>query len=109
VEVVDGITALLPKFRELMPPSVDLNVLYDRSVSIRDSVGDVKFTLFLALILVILVISCSCATASATLIPSLALPMFYRRHVCGDVSAELFARQPVLDGADALGFGLCGG
>jgi len=50
VEVVDGIKALLPKFRELMPPSVDLNVLYDRSVSIRDSVGDVKFTLFLALI-----------------------------------------------------------
>jgi HAE1 family hydrophobic/amphiphilic exporter-1 len=75
VEVVDGITALLPKFRELMPPSVDLNVLYDRSVSIRDSVGDVKFTLFLALILVILVIFLFLRNASATLIPSLALPM----------------------------------
>jgi len=33
-----------------------MNILYDRSVSIRDSVSDVKFTLFLALILVILVI-----------------------------------------------------
>jgi len=75
VEVVDGITALLPKFRELMPPSVDLNVLYDRSVSIRASVGDVKFTLFLALILVILVIFLFLRNASATLIPSLALPM----------------------------------
>ncbi len=75
VEVVDGIKALLPKFRELMPPSVDLNVLYDRSVSIRDSVGDVKFTLFLALILVILVIFLFLRNASATLIPSLALPM----------------------------------
>ncbi len=75
VEVVDGINQLLPKFRELMPPSVDLNVLYDRSVSIRASVGDVKFTLFLALLLVILVIFLFLRNASATLIPSLALPM----------------------------------
>jgi HAE1 family hydrophobic/amphiphilic exporter-1 len=75
VEVVDGIKALLPRFRELMPPSVDLNILYDRSVSIRDSVGDVKFTLFLALVLVILVIFLFLRNASATLIPSLALPM----------------------------------
>jgi len=75
VEVVDGIKQLLPKFREEMPPSVDLNVLYDRSVSIRDSVGDVKFTLMLALFLVILVIFLFLRNASATLIPSLALPM----------------------------------
>jgi HAE1 family hydrophobic/amphiphilic exporter-1 len=75
VEVVDGIKQLLPKFRDLMPPSVDLNVLYDRSVSIRDSVADVKFTLFLALLLVILVIFLFLRNASATAIPSLALPM----------------------------------
>ena len=75
VEVVDGIKALLPKFREQMPPSVDLNILYDRSVSIRASVGDVKFTLMLALFLVILVIFLFLRNASATLIPSLALPI----------------------------------
>ena len=75
VEVVDGIKALLPKFREQMPPSVDLNILYDRSVSIRASVGDVKFTLMLALFLVIMVIFLFLRNASATLIPSLALPM----------------------------------
>jgi HAE1 family hydrophobic/amphiphilic exporter-1 len=75
VEVVDSIRQLLPHFRSLMPASVDLSVLYDRSVSIRDSVNDVKFTLFLALCLVVLVIFLFLRNVSATLIPSLALPM----------------------------------
>src|SRR5574341_1547587 len=56
VEVVDNIRGLIPSFRELLPPSVKLNILYDRSVSIRESVRDVKFTLQLAVFLVILVI-----------------------------------------------------
>jgi HAE1 family hydrophobic/amphiphilic exporter-1 len=75
VEVVDSIKQLLPSFREVMPPSVDVDTLYDRSVSIRDSVNDVKFTLFLALALVILVIFLFLRNLSATAIPSLALPM----------------------------------
>jgi HAE1 family hydrophobic/amphiphilic exporter-1 len=75
VEVVDSIKQLLPNFRSVMPASVDLNVLYDRSVSIRDSVRDVKFTLFLALCLVVLVIFLFLRNVSATVIPSLALPM----------------------------------
>jgi len=58
-----------------MPPSVRMDILYDRSVSIRDSVGDVKFTLLLALILVILVIFLFLRNVSATTIPSLALPL----------------------------------
>src|SRR5260370_9151250 len=49
--------------------------MYDRSVSIRGSVGDVKFTLVLALCLVILVIFLFLRNVSATVIPSLALPM----------------------------------
>ena len=49
VQVVDSIRELLPTFRVQMPGSVDLNILYDRSLSIRESVNDVKFTLFLAL------------------------------------------------------------
>src|SRR4029077_14603955 len=56
-------------------PSVKLNILYDRSVSIRDSVADVKFTLFLALCLVILVIFLFLRNLSATAIPSMALPL----------------------------------
>jgi HAE1 family hydrophobic/amphiphilic exporter-1 len=75
VQVVDLIKQLLPTFRSQMPASVDLTVLYDRSVSIRDSVSDVKFTLFLALCLVVLVIFLFLRNVSATLIPSLALPM----------------------------------
>ena len=74
VEVVDNIKKLLPVFQVQIPPSVELNVLYDRSVSIRNSVRDVKFTLFLALCLVVLVIFLFLRNISATLIPSLALP-----------------------------------
>jgi len=75
VAVVDAIRALLPNFRQQMPPSVFLNIMYDRSITIRDSVNDVKFTLFLALMLVILVIFLFLRNVSATMIPSLALPM----------------------------------
>jgi hydrophobic/amphiphilic exporter-1 (mainly G- bacteria), HAE1 family len=74
VEVVDSINALMPNFRALIPPSVELNTLYDRSVSIRASVNDVKGTLFLALCLVIMVIFLFLRNLSATAIPSLALP-----------------------------------
>jgi HAE1 family hydrophobic/amphiphilic exporter-1 len=75
VEVVNSIKQLLPTFRNQMPASVNLTILYDRSVSIRDSVNDVKFTLFLALCLVVLVIFLFLRNVSATVIPSLALPM----------------------------------
>ncbi len=75
VEVVDAIRQLMPSFRAVMPPSVMVETLYDRSVSIRSSVDDVKFTLFLALVLVILVIFLFLRNLSATAIPSLALPM----------------------------------
>ncbi len=75
VEVVDAIKALLPTFRAQMPPAVKLDVMIDRSQSIRDSVADVKFTLFLALCLVIMVIFLFLRNVSATVIPSLALPM----------------------------------
>ncbi len=75
IEVVDAVRQLLPTFRTQIPASIDLVILYDRSESIRDSVQDVKFTLFLAMCLVILVIFLFLRNLSATLIPSLALPM----------------------------------
>jgi HAE1 family hydrophobic/amphiphilic exporter-1 len=75
VEVVDNIRKLLPTFREQMPKAVSLDVLYDRSVSIRDSVNDVKFTLILTIALVVMVIFLFLRNISATIIPSLALPM----------------------------------
>ena len=75
VAVVDNITRLLPQFRNQIPAAVHINVLFDRSQSIRDSVADVEHTLFIAVCLVILVIFLFLRNLSATLIPSLALPM----------------------------------
>jgi HAE1 family hydrophobic/amphiphilic exporter-1 len=75
VEVVDGIKALLPTFRAQIPAAVKLETLFDRSVSIRDSVNDVKFTLLLSLCLVVMVIFLFLRNLSATAIPSMALPM----------------------------------
>src|SRR5450756_965936 len=75
VEVVNSIRALLPTFRAQIPPSVNLEILFDRSESIRASVDEVKFTLKLTVMLVVLVIFLFLRNVSATLIPSLALPM----------------------------------
>ena len=75
IEVVDAIKKLLPQFQTQLPASIDFQVLYDRSESIRDSVNDVKFTLVLTIGLVILVIFLFLRNVSATVIPSLALPM----------------------------------
>ncbi len=75
VAVVDNIKKLLPQFREQVPAAVQLDILFDRSLSIRESVTDVERTLFLAVCLVVMVIFIFLRNLSATLIPSLALPM----------------------------------
>jgi len=75
IEVVDSINRLMPAFRAQLPASVNLNTLYDRSVSIRGSVHEVQFTLILAIALVVLVIFLFLRNLSATIIPSLAVPM----------------------------------
>ncbi|MGA2962623.1 MAG: efflux RND transporter permease subunit [Candidatus Korobacteraceae bacterium] len=75
VEVVDHIKTLMPQFRAQIPGAVNIETLYDRSQSIRESVNDVKFTLLLTVALVILVIFLFLRNISATIIPSLALPM----------------------------------
>jgi hydrophobic/amphiphilic exporter-1 (mainly G- bacteria), HAE1 family len=75
VAVVDSIRKLLPRLEEHIPAAVQVDTLYDRSVSIRASVNDVKFTLVLAIALVIMVIFVFLRNVSATIIPALALPM----------------------------------
>jgi HAE1 family hydrophobic/amphiphilic exporter-1 len=75
VAVVDSIRQLLPSFRAQLPAAVNLDIIYDRSESIRASVNDVKFTLFLTVCLVVLVIFLFLRSLSATIIPSMALPM----------------------------------
>jgi HAE1 family hydrophobic/amphiphilic exporter-1 len=75
VEVANGVKAVVAGLERELPGSVELRTLYDRSVSIRDSVAEVKFTLFLTLFLVVLVIFLFLRSLRATAIPSLALPM----------------------------------
>ena len=75
IAVVERIREVLPQFEKQLPTGVKLQVFYDRTQSIRASVDEVQFSLFLALILVVLVIFLFLRNLSATIIPSLALPM----------------------------------
>ena len=72
--VADAVKALIPEFRNELPTSVHMDILYDRSDTIRESYRDVQFTMLLTLALVILVIFVFLRDAWATIIPSLALP-----------------------------------
>jgi hydrophobic/amphiphilic exporter-1 (mainly G- bacteria), HAE1 family len=74
VAVAGAVRRLLPTFQKQLPAAATLHILYDRSVSIRNSVNDVRFTLLLTLCLVVLVIFLFLRNLSATIIPSLALP-----------------------------------
>ena len=75
VELVDRIKALLPTFQGALPHGMKLELMFDRSQSIRDSLHDVKFSLSLAIGLVVLVIFLFLRSYSATLIPGIALPL----------------------------------
>ncbi|MEY2879150.1 MAG: hypothetical protein RLZZ15_1530, partial [Verrucomicrobiota bacterium] len=75
IEVVRKIRELLPALREQMPKSVTIEILMDKSASIKESVDDVKFTMLLSIALVILVIFLFLRSLTATLIPSVAIPL----------------------------------
>jgi hydrophobic/amphiphilic exporter-1 (mainly G- bacteria), HAE1 family len=75
VAVVDLVRDRLPQYRALVPPSIQMEVLNDRSISIRDSVEDVQVTLGIAICLVVLVIFLFLRTVPATIIPALAVPV----------------------------------
>jgi HAE1 family hydrophobic/amphiphilic exporter-1 len=75
VEVVDGVRASLPGMQAALPPGARLDVLLDRSVSIRDAVHDVQHHLMIAIGLVALVCFLFLRRLSATLIPTVAVPI----------------------------------
>ena len=75
IDTVDSIKRMLPAFQEKLPPSIQMEVFFDRTQSIRASIADVKFTLILAAALVVLVIFLFLRNLSATIIPSVALPI----------------------------------
>jgi len=75
IEVVDHIQRLLPQLKAALPAGIDLEVLTDRTTTIRASVADVEFELGLAVVLVVIVIFVFLRSPSATLIPSLSVPL----------------------------------
>ncbi len=74
IAVADAVKNLMPQFQAELPASVHMDVLYDRSATIRESYRDVQFTMLLTLGLVIMVIFLFLRNVWATVIPSLALP-----------------------------------
>ena len=75
IETANRVKALLPKLRTVIPPSMTIAILTDRTETIRASVADVQFTLVLAVVLVVMVIFVFLRKFWATAIPSVALPL----------------------------------
>ena len=75
VKIVDEIKKALPRLRLQIPAAISIDVMYDRSLGIRQSIEDVEFTLMLAACLVVLVIFLFLRNLTATLIASVALPI----------------------------------
>jgi multidrug efflux pump len=75
IAVVQGIRALLPQIEASLPQAMDIDVLTDRTVTIRASVADVEFELMLSIALVVLVIFIFLRNVPATIIPSLSVPL----------------------------------
>ena len=75
VEIVDRIKAMMPRLLAAVPPTVRVDLVSDRSQSIRDSVNDVQFTLLLTVALVVMVIFVFLRHLWATIIPSITVPL----------------------------------
>ncbi|AFY72823.1 cation/multidrug efflux pump [Synechococcus sp. PCC 7502] len=75
VQIVESIKAILPNFQTQIPAAIDMEILYDRSQTVKASVEDVQFSLLLSIALVVMVIFIFLKNLSATIIPSLALPL----------------------------------
>ncbi|WP_374401292.1 efflux RND transporter permease subunit [Niveibacterium sp.] len=75
VATVDAIRAILPRLEAQMPASVQIKVINDRSVSVREAIHDVQLTMMGTIALVVLVMFLFLRHAAATLIPSVTLPI----------------------------------
>jgi multidrug efflux pump len=75
IAVVDSIKKLLPQLESTLPRAIHVQVVTDRTTSIRASVRDVEFELLLAIALVVMVIFLFLRSLAATIIPSIAVPL----------------------------------
>ena len=104
VQVVDAVRKLLPRFRAQLPESVSINLVNDRSVSIREAIHDVNLTLALTVVLVVLVIFLFLRRLAATFIPAVTMPI----SLLGALSL-LYALGYSLDNVSLLGITLAVG
>src|ERR1700724_2399359 len=75
IAVVDRVKKLLPQLQAALPTAVQVDILTDRTTTIRASVSDVQFSLMLTIVLVVLVIFLFLRSVRATIIPSFAVPL----------------------------------
>src|ERR1700674_1920645 len=75
IKTVDRIKAILPELRASIPPAASLEIISDRTITIRASVQDIEFTLMLTVALVVMVIFLFLRNAWATVIPSISVPL----------------------------------
>ena len=75
IDTVDRIKAILPQLQAAIPPAVKVDIVSDRTTTIRASVSDVQFTLMLTIALVVMVIFLFLRSLSATIIPSVTVPL----------------------------------
>ncbi|MES2319729.1 MAG: efflux RND transporter permease subunit [Pseudomonadota bacterium] len=104
VQVVDAVRKLLPRFQAQVPASIKINLVNDRSVSIREAIHDVNLTLALTVALVVLVIFLFLHRAAATFIPAVTMPI----SLLGALSL-LYALGYSLDNVSLLGITLAVG
>ena len=104
VQVVDAVRKLLPVFQKQVPSSIKINLVNDRSVSIREAIHDVNLTLALTVLLVVLVIFLFLHRAAATFIPAITMPI----SLLGALSL-LYALGYSLDNVSLLGITLAVG
>ena len=88
IETVDRVKSIVPDLRASISPSLHLNVIIDRTTTIRASIHDVERSLVIAIILVILVVFAFLRNTWATIIPSIAVPLslvgtFGVMYLCG--------------------------
>jgi len=87
VDVASEIINKIPELKELLPPGMKLEVAFDSSEFIKESISEVEQTLLIALILVVLVVLAFLKSFRATIIPSIAIPI----SIIGALAAVYFA------------------
>jgi multidrug efflux pump len=75
IATVDRVYAALPQLKSSISPAIDVNVVLDRTTTVRASVHDIEVTLLISVLLVILVVFAFLRTFRATIIPSVAVPL----------------------------------